>query len=227
MLRKETALPSVIMLIQELQSEELLKDFILVGGTALSLQLGHRMSEDIDLFSTNKHDYYRINNFINDKYKNVEYIRGDGGSLRLVINGIIVDMLGMKGKILEMPLREDNITLLGINDISAMKLMAIRDRKKPKDFVDVAYLIEMIGLKKMLECYQEKYDKENILDIKKALASVNEVNPYEWENVKMIRNDIPLSMVKRVIDDALLAHEKEYRKNKKHGFNIKKLFALL
>jgi len=225
-LRKETALPSVIRLIQELQSEELLKDFILVGGTALSLQLGHRMSEDIDLFSTKKHDYNIINNFLNDKYKDVEYIRGDEGSLRLVINGIIVDMLGMKGKILETPLREDNITLLGIKDISAMKLMAIRDRKKPKDFVDVAYLIEMIGLKKMLECYQEKYDKENILDIKKALASVNEVNPYEWENVKMLKNDIPLSMVKRVIDDALLAHEKEHRKiNKKHGFNIKKLFG--
>jgi len=224
-LRKETALPSVIKLIQELQSEELLKDFILVGGTALSLQLGHRISEDIDLFSTTRHDYDRINNFLNDKYKDVEYIRGDEGSLRLVINGIIVDMLGMKGKILEMPLREDNITLLGIKDISAMKLMAIRDRKKPKDFVDVAYLIEMIGLKTMLECYQEKYDKENILDIKKALASANEVNPYEWENVKMLRNDIPLSMVKRVIDDALLAHEKEHRKNKKQGFNIKKLFG--
>ena len=32
-------------------NEPLLKDFVLVGGTSLSLQLGHRISIDIDLFT--------------------------------------------------------------------------------------------------------------------------------------------------------------------------------
>ena len=35
----------------ELMEWEELKSFQLVGGTALSLQIGHRMSVDIDLFT--------------------------------------------------------------------------------------------------------------------------------------------------------------------------------
>ena len=37
--------------LKELMNEPLLEKFILVGGTSLSLQLGHRISIDIDLFT--------------------------------------------------------------------------------------------------------------------------------------------------------------------------------
>jgi Nucleotidyl transferase AbiEii toxin, Type IV TA system len=36
--------------------DEKLSGFILVGGTALALQIGHRMSVDIDLFATKEFD---------------------------------------------------------------------------------------------------------------------------------------------------------------------------
>src|SRR5258708_33299823 len=45
--------PATFQLIQELQSIAALKEFYLVGGTALALQLGHRNSIDIDLFTQN------------------------------------------------------------------------------------------------------------------------------------------------------------------------------
>lgn len=38
-------------LIKKLMADQKLIDFRLVGGTALALQLGHRKSIDIDLFS--------------------------------------------------------------------------------------------------------------------------------------------------------------------------------
>jgi hypothetical protein len=50
-LRQETVVPEMLELIKELQSNPLFSDFYLVGGTALALQLGHRTSTDIDLFS--------------------------------------------------------------------------------------------------------------------------------------------------------------------------------
>ena len=46
--------PTTFSLIQELQSLPFLKDFYLVGGTALALKLGHRNSIDIDLFTQNE-----------------------------------------------------------------------------------------------------------------------------------------------------------------------------
>lgn len=48
--------PDTFKLIQELQSLPELKDFYLVGGTSLALQIGHRNSIDIDLFCNNDFD---------------------------------------------------------------------------------------------------------------------------------------------------------------------------
>jgi len=56
MLRTETVTPGTLELLKELMNDEVLNEFFLVGGTALSLQIGHRISIDIDLFSINPFD---------------------------------------------------------------------------------------------------------------------------------------------------------------------------
>jgi len=56
MLHKETVEKGTLALIKKLSGDEKLKDFVLVGGTALALQIGHRKSVDIDLFSKQAFD---------------------------------------------------------------------------------------------------------------------------------------------------------------------------
>lgn len=51
MLHTETISAATLELLTQLMLDNNLKDFILVGGTSLSLQLGHRISIDLDLFS--------------------------------------------------------------------------------------------------------------------------------------------------------------------------------
>lgn len=51
MLHEETVERETLALIRRLSGDDFLKNFVLVGGTALSLQLGHRKSIDIDLFT--------------------------------------------------------------------------------------------------------------------------------------------------------------------------------
>lgn len=51
MLRKETVDAGTLELLSMLMQDNRLNDFFLVGGTALALQLGHRKSIDLDLFS--------------------------------------------------------------------------------------------------------------------------------------------------------------------------------
>jgi len=66
-------------LIKLMQAEEL-KAFRLVGGTALSLHIGHRLSVDIDLFTDEAYgsiDFDAIENYLN---KNFTYVAGDFGS---------------------------------------------------------------------------------------------------------------------------------------------------
>ena len=47
MLHKETVDASTLELLKQLMADRRLKDFVLVGGTALSLQMGHRISADL------------------------------------------------------------------------------------------------------------------------------------------------------------------------------------
>lgn len=62
MLFKEPVTLSTLKIIQQLFNITELNDFNLVGGTALALQIGHRISVDIDLFCKNAFD-----NFVKNK----------------------------------------------------------------------------------------------------------------------------------------------------------------
>ena len=68
MLHKETVEKGTLALIKKLSSDEKLKDFVLVGGTALALQIGHRKSVDIDLFSKQPFDKNAIAEHLKANY---------------------------------------------------------------------------------------------------------------------------------------------------------------
>lgn len=56
MLHVETVEPDTLELLKRLMDRSYLSTFCLVGGTSLSLQLGHRRSIDLDLFSETDFD---------------------------------------------------------------------------------------------------------------------------------------------------------------------------
>ncbi len=47
-----------------------LKGFYLVGGTALALQYGHRLSIDLDLFTTTGYSYRAVVDFLKKAFGN-------------------------------------------------------------------------------------------------------------------------------------------------------------
>ena len=56
MLHKEAIEPSTLELLAQLQAVDILKDFHLAGGTSLAIQMGHRLSIDLNLFTQNDFD---------------------------------------------------------------------------------------------------------------------------------------------------------------------------
>lgn len=54
MLQTKTVEPGTLSLLKELMELPILNNFSLVGGTALSLKYGHRISIDLDLFYMSK-----------------------------------------------------------------------------------------------------------------------------------------------------------------------------
>ena len=51
MLQTQTIQPKLLELLRNIMSSDVFNNFYLVGGTSLALQLGHRISVDIDMRS--------------------------------------------------------------------------------------------------------------------------------------------------------------------------------
>ncbi|MDM1328544.1 nucleotidyl transferase AbiEii/AbiGii toxin family protein [Myroides odoratimimus] len=157
MLHKDTVINELWDLLQKLMQDEKLQDFILVGGTALSLQIGHRISIDIDLFSTKDFDYKSISQHLKQKLNaNVKEIFNN--TILMDINRIKVDIIAHKYPLQKEVLHIDNVRLASLEDIGAMKLHAIfQSGTRIKDFVDMYFLLEHNPLQTYLDVYKNKY----------------------------------------------------------------------
>jgi predicted nucleotidyltransferase component of viral defense system len=212
-LQKEAVVSEMINLIEELQSDSLFKDHVLAGGTALALQLGHRTSTDIDLFTEKNQSAVALTNNIKKKYKSVNIEVANNNFTRIYANGIKVEMVQYEEKIIEKIRNEEGIRLFGINEIAAMKLEAITKRTEPRDFIDIAYLLKEIPLKKIFELYKKKYESISPLYMKRTLLTKSKsIKNNEWlfGGIKMLRHDIEPKDVPVFIERAIEEYNKNY-----------------
>jgi hypothetical protein len=152
MLHTNTVEPNILELLKRLMSIQFLNDFFLVGGTALSLQIGHRKSIDLNLFSTENFDTQEILTCLKPDL----IIQDSKKILRLVVQEIRVDFVSLPYPLIDKLVIEDKIRLASINDIVAMKLKAIAGRGSKKDFYDIYYLLNQFSVKEMILLFKEK-----------------------------------------------------------------------
>lgn len=162
-----TVNPLLVSVLTDIMSENLFDDFILVGGTALSLRLGHRASVDIDLFTEAEYgsiDFDEIEIFFRDKYPYV--YRPDTGNIvgmgRSFYMGeseqesVKVDLFYTDAFIRPYSLI-DNIRLASLDDLVAMKVDVIQRKGRKKDFWDLHELLEQYSIDRMIELHKERY----------------------------------------------------------------------
>lgn len=151
------------MLVPELDS------FYLVGGTALALQLGHRKSIDLDLFTTHSFSSEIILNSIISRFS-VQIEMEQSAMIVSSIDGVKVDFVKMGYPILFPPLVIEGVRMLDIKDIAPMKLKAIAQRGSKKDFFDIYFLLQQLSLDEMLHLFQQKFSMYEVFHIIKSLT---------------------------------------------------------
>lgn len=170
MLQIQTVEPGTFSLLKELSGLEVLSDFRLCGGTSLSLQIGHRVSVDLDFFGPVLADQFEsILDTLNQIYE-VEVNYRNQKVLSCYINGIKVDFVLYQYPWIEKPLYSDGITLCSINDIGAMKLEAIKGRGRKRDFTDLFFLLKRFKLDELLQFNIQKYKNHDQTLILKSLS---------------------------------------------------------
>jgi len=161
MLHEETVEKRTLALIKDLSADHTLKDFVLVGGTALSLQLGHRKSLDIDLFTPKDFDSKSLAEYLKDRYY-AERVGLLKNAVFSYINGIKVDMISHQYGWVKEAEDQENIRMASLDDIAAMKLNAIvGNGSRLKDYVDMHALLEYRSLEQMTQAYVTKYPEMN------------------------------------------------------------------
>jgi len=200
MLHTSTVERSTLELLKEIMECEELTSFCLVGGTALSLQIGHRISIDLDLFTTEVFDEKNLLEILINKFSSTRVTSISNNCINMYINDIKVDFIRHAYKTISKSRTEEKIRLMSLEDITAMKINAICNRGSKKDFYDIYYLLEVFKLSEILDFFSIKYPNTDVFFAKKSIVYFEnaELEPppitiedLSWEDVKtMLENTV-------------------------------------
>jgi len=167
----------------------------LAGGTACALQLGHRISIDLDFFTARE---FEAQELIRSLKKAGQFLeeRQSWGTVLGAIDGVKFSYFVYKYPVIFPYQRIFDINIADLRDIAAMKLDAISARGIKRDFIDLYFICRAgITLEKTLSFYGRKYGKlsSNIIHIQKSLVYFVDADatqmpkmlkPCDWEDVK-------------------------------------------
>jgi hypothetical protein len=129
-------------------------EFVLYGGTALGLQLGHRTSDDFDFFSSDGFDAGRLQSrlpffrgvdvddpsaWVHRKRDNLEgYVERCGGTVKIAFFGGLSNL-----RRIEEPrhLIGSLVRVASLVDLAGMKMRVIQMRGSWKDYIDIHALV--------------------------------------------------------------------------------------
>jgi predicted nucleotidyltransferase component of viral defense system len=149
-----------------LMKSDVFQSFRLVGDTALSLQLGHRYSIDIDLFSDVNYgtiDFKEIDKFIektfpyHNHFSNINPALGKSYSIGINKDNFVKLDVYYTDPFIQLPLIKDNIRMASIEEIIAMKMDVVQRVGRKKDFWDLHELFSNYSLSDMISLHQMRY----------------------------------------------------------------------
>lgn len=139
---------------------EIAERFYLAGGTGLALQLGHRTSVDLDLFTRDPFNSELLATAIMQLGGQV--IQAEAGGIHVVIAGVKVSFLLYPYPLLQPLLTLQNLYVASIEDIAAMKAVAISQRGDKKDFFDMYEILKTVTPQKLKALFLEKFSNARV-----------------------------------------------------------------
>ena len=160
-LHYETVSKLLLECLQKLMEHSVFDDFVLVGGTALSLQLGHRESVDIDLFTAIDYgsmNLEEIKNALTSIFpytERLETLSGRNLGYTVYIANTPDDTVKLDlfytDEFIEPIIKQDSIRFASLQDIAAMKMQTIVNNKRKKDFWDIHELLNHFTLEELIK----------------------------------------------------------------------------
>lgn len=139
------------------------KDFYLAGGTALALQIGHRISVDFDFFSEKD-----ITPVLLTKIRRVfkdyslKVLLRHSEQLTVLVNGVRLDFVKYRFPLVLKTVEYQGVKMAQAPEIIAMKAFALNFRGTNKDYIDIYFALKekYVSLGKIEKIGDRKYGGE-------------------------------------------------------------------
>ncbi|RMF87899.1 MAG: hypothetical protein D6739_00905 [Nitrospirae bacterium] len=163
------------------------------GGTAIALWLGHRLSADLDFFTEAPFDEPAVARALAEQGGSLLETRP--GTVHAVWEGIAVSLLAFPYPLVAGLTVWRGIRVASLEDLAAMKVLAISQRAEKKDFFDLVALLDRLGAEAIAEAVRRKFGEaavnryhllRSLLYFEDAEASLTpkSLAGHDWEGVK-------------------------------------------
>lgn len=180
--------------LQTLDRSSVLRSFYLAGGTGLALQLGHRISRDLDFFSP---DLFSEDLLI----ASCQMISGFAvaakapHTVHAFIDRVKVSFLGYAYPVLFPTRPFIDVAVADARDIACMKMSAIASRGAKRDFFDLYAAARVYTLAALVDFFKQKFaeSRYNGIHLLKSLTYFEDAErdpdpdllmPLTWDTVK-------------------------------------------
>ena len=174
-----------------LQTDEILKQFYLSGGTALSSwYLHHRESHDLDFFSNQPFDGEKITHWIKQNEKKLEFqslvINDDFGFYTFLFrymdnSRFKVDFNHYTSKRLTKGIDWNGLEIDSMYEIAVNKTHTIRTHPRERDYIDLYFILKETNwnIDKLLVDADRKFDATtDILQVAKHFLKATEITEF-------------------------------------------------
>jgi len=180
---------------------DFLSSFYLSGGTALSLQLGHRESEDLDFFSEQSFEPDALEKQLLSygALAETELVKG---TLNTYLDGVKLQFLLYPYRLIEPLVEWGSTRLSSVIDIACTKLQTVGMRGSKKDFIDIYFILQHFSLPELLEYTKKKYAESDYSETH-ILKSLVYFDDAEDQPMPRMHQDVSWEQVMRSIIKAV------------------------
>ena len=138
--------------------ESFAREYYLVGGTAIALQLGHRVSIDFDMFKQGTIHKSKIIAKLKTYQLDYQLLYTDSDSFHIVVNDVKITFFNYPF-VVPSTLRFGKIKMPDLLHLAAMKAYALGRRAKWKDYVDLYFILNQgVALDEMSDLAQSIFE---------------------------------------------------------------------
>lgn len=184
----------------------ILQDAYLAGGTACALQIGHRVSLDLDFFTEKEFDTEIVLKQLN-QLSGFKLDQTEKWTILGSFPKVKFSYFYYRYPLIKKTTTFSKINIASLEDTAAMKIAAICDRGTKRDFIDLYFLAKKFSLQQIFKFYDQKYAKlsNNIVHIMRSLDYFADAEPQNlpdmlkkvsWEEVKKFFQDQTIKLAK-------------------------------